>query len=103
MTWVDLGPVPEPDGEELREVRHGARQVGLARILGRWVAFDPWCPHAECPLTDGWLEGVAVRCACHGGLFDLESGVALDGPTDAPLPIYPTRVTGDRLEADLPL
>ena len=101
MTWVDLGPVPTPDGGDLLDVQAGARHVGLAAIGGHWVAFDPWCPHAECPLTDGWLEGVAVRCACHGGLFDLESGVALAGPTDAPVRIFPTRVVDGRLEADL--
>jgi nitrite reductase/ring-hydroxylating ferredoxin subunit len=102
MSWVDLGAVPDPEGEELREVRAGSRHLGLASVGGRWIAFDPWCPHAECPLTDGWLEGVAVRCACHGGLFDLESGVALAGPTDESLQLFATRVVGGRLEVDLP-
>jgi 3-phenylpropionate/trans-cinnamate dioxygenase ferredoxin subunit len=101
VTWVDLGPVPAPEQGDLLEVRVGARHIGLASIGRRWVAFDPWCPHAECPLTDGWLEGVAVRCACHGGLFDLESGVALAGPTDDPVRIFPTRVVDDRIEADV--
>jgi nitrite reductase/ring-hydroxylating ferredoxin subunit len=100
MSWVDLGPVPNADGAELVEIVVGARHVGVALVGGRWVAFDPWCPHAECPLTDGWLEGVAVRCACHGGLFDLETGVALQGPTDDPLRIFATRVVDGRLEAD---
>jgi nitrite reductase/ring-hydroxylating ferredoxin subunit len=102
VTWADLGPVPEPGDEELLEARAGARQLGLARVSGRWVAFDVWCPHAECPLTDGWLEGVAVRCACHRGLFDLETGTALSGPTDTPLRLYPTRVVDGRLEVELP-
>jgi nitrite reductase/ring-hydroxylating ferredoxin subunit len=101
MTWVDLGAQPE-EGDELREVQVGERRVALARLAGAWVAFDPWCPHAECPLTDGWLEGTAVRCACHGGLFDLETGVALAGPTLEPLQLFPTRRAGGRLEADLP-
>lgn len=100
MTWVDLGP--QDDADELREVQVGARHVGLARFERAWFAFDPWCPHAECPLTDGWLEGRAVRCACHGGLFDLETGVALDGPTPDPLQLFATRVVDGRLEVDLP-
>ena len=101
MTWVDLGPVPEQQGEELRAVRVGARSVGLASVAGRWVAFDPWCPHAECPLTDGWLEGDAVRCACHGGLFDLTTGKALEGPTDDPVRLFAVRVVTGRLEIDV--
>jgi nitrite reductase/ring-hydroxylating ferredoxin subunit len=101
VTWVDLGPEPDAS-EELLEARAGPLSVGLARVGGRWVAFDPWCPHAECLLTDGWLEGTAIRCACHGGLFDLETGVALAGPTDRPLRLYATRVVSGRLEGDLP-
>jgi nitrite reductase/ring-hydroxylating ferredoxin subunit len=101
VTWVDLGPLPG-DGDELRGAHAGARAVGLARLEGRWIAFDPWCPHAECPLTDGWLGGPAVRCACHGGLFDLETGVALAGPTHDPLQLFATRVVDGRLEVDLP-
>jgi len=101
MTWVDLGPVPETEGEELLEVVVTARHVGIALAGGRWVAFDPWCTHAECPLTDGWLEGTSLRCACHGALFDLETGVALQGPAERPLRLYPTRVVDGRLEAEL--
>ena len=36
-----------------------------------------------------------------GGLFDLESGVALAGPTDEPVRLFPTRVVDGRLEADV--
>jgi nitrite reductase/ring-hydroxylating ferredoxin subunit len=101
MTWVDLGRQPE-DADELHEMRAGSRHVGLALVGGGWVAFDLWCPHAECPLTDGWLEGTAVRCACHAGLFDLETGVALSGPTDRPLELFATRLVDGRIEVDLP-
>jgi len=101
MAWADLGELPGPDGDELWEVHVGARHVGVAALGGGWVAFDPWCTHAECPLTDGWLEGASLRCACHGALFDLETGVALQGPAERPLQLYPTRVVGGRLEAEL--
>ena len=101
MTWLDLGAMPVPEDDELREARAGARHIGLAAIGGAWVAFDPWCPHAECPLTDGWLEGDAVRCACHGGLFDLRTGEALEGPTDDPVRLFATRVSAGRLEIDV--
>jgi nitrite reductase/ring-hydroxylating ferredoxin subunit len=101
MAWTDLGELPGADGDELWEVLVGARHVGVAALAGGWVAFDPWCTHAECPLTDGWLEGTSLRCACHGALFDLETGVALQGPAERPLQLYPTRVAGGRLEAEL--
>lgn len=101
MSWIDLGAAGPADDGQLREVSAGARRVGLARCCGRWIAFDPWCTHAQCPLTDGTLEGTSVRCACHGALFDLETGVPLAGPALDPIRLFPTRVVDGRLEVDL--
>ena len=98
MTWVDVGPAAAEDGT-LREARSGDLLLGVARAAGRWHVFDAYCTHAECPLTDGWLEGSAVRCACHAALFDLETGTVLGGPAEEPLRVYETRIEGDRLIA----
>ena len=47
----------------------------------RYVAFETWCTHAECPLGDGWLEGEAIRCACHGvALLARRTVPSLEGP-----------------------
>ncbi len=103
MTSVDLGPADLADGD-LRAAAVGDLQLGLARVGGRYVAFEVWCTHEECPLTDGWLEGEAVRCACHGALFDLGDGRALDGPAIEPLRIFAATVTPDgRIEAVIPI
>ena len=100
MTWVDLGPDDLADGD-LRKTRAGDLALGLARAAGRTHVFEAWCTHAECPLTDGWLEGAAVRCACHGALFDLESGAPLEGPADEPIRVFAARTTAGRLQAQL--
>ena len=68
----------------------------------RLFAVDGWCTHDECPLGDGWLEGHALRCACHGALFDLTTGAVIDGPADDPLATYPVRVTDGVLEVLMP-
>lgn len=101
MSWVDVGPAEGEEGA-LREVRAGALLLGVARAAGRWHVFDAYCTHAECPLTDGWLEGTSVRCACHAALFDLETGTALDGPAMEPIGLYETRVEAGRVEALVP-
>jgi nitrite reductase/ring-hydroxylating ferredoxin subunit len=98
MSWLGVGPAAGPDGT-LRETRAGELLLGVARADGRWYVFDAYCTHAECPLTDGWLEGRAVRCACHGALFDLETGTVLDGPAEEPVRLYETRVVDGRVEA----
>lgn len=101
MTWVDLGSAEPAASDELRDAEAGELHIGLARVGSRWIAFDARCPHAQCLLTDGWLEGQAVRCSCHGALFDLETGTAFSGPTPEPLRLFPTRVADGRIEADV--
>jgi 3-phenylpropionate/trans-cinnamate dioxygenase ferredoxin subunit len=101
MPWVDAASATLPD-ETLLAVRQGASLVALARAAGSWYAVDGWCSHAECPLTDGWLEADAVRCACHASLFDLATGAPLEGPAEEPLRVYATRIAHGRVEVELP-
>ena len=100
MSWVDLGAADLADGE-LRDAVVGDLHLGVTRAGDTWHAFEVWCTHAECPLTDGWLEGSAVRCACHGALFDLESGLPLDGPAEEPIRVFEAREVEGRIEAQL--
>jgi nitrite reductase/ring-hydroxylating ferredoxin subunit len=48
------------------------------------------------------VEREAIRCACHGSLFDLATGAPLEGPADEAVRTYPTRVVGERVEIDVP-
>jgi len=101
VTWVDVTAATLPDGT-LVSVAHQASLAAVARVDGAWLAVDGWCTHQECPLADGWVEDRAVRCACHGALFDLATGEVLEGPATEPVIVYPTRVSGDRVEVELP-
>lgn len=100
MTWHDGTSSSLPDGSVVG-VRAGGALVVLARAGGVWHAVDAWCTHAECPLTDGWLEGSAIRCACHGALFELATGEAREGPAEEPVRTYRTRVCDGRVEVEV--
>ena len=101
MTWVDLASASLPDetvlGATVRDTR-----VAVARVDGVWHAVEAWCTHAECPLSDGWVEAAAIRCPCHGSLFELATGEPLEGPADRPVRTFATRIVDDRVEVDLP-
>lgn len=98
---VDLGPADLADGE-LREATAGGLSLVVACVEGRYVAFETWCSHEECPLSDGWLEGEAIRCACHGALFSLADGAALEGPALDPIVVLGASITADgRVVADI--
>jgi nitrite reductase/ring-hydroxylating ferredoxin subunit len=100
VPWLDAADATAPDGT-LVALRHGEALLAVARAGGAWHALDAWCTHAECPLTDGWLEEDALRCACHAALFDLATGVPLEGPAVEAVPVYPTRVRDGRVEVEL--
>lgn len=100
MTWIDAASASEPD-ETVVGLTLADTMVALARVGGAWHAVEAWCTHAECPLSDGWVEGTAIRCPCHGSLFDLATGEALEGPAEEPVRVYPTRVAAGRVEIEL--
>ena len=100
MTWTDVGTGILAEGE-LREVHAPGVSLGVARAGGELYAFELWCTHADCPLTDGHLEGTAVRCACHGALFRLGDGVPVEGPAEEPVRTFPVRLREGRMEIDL--
>ena len=98
---VDLGPADLADGE-LRDATEQGLALVVARSGDRYVTFETWCTHEECPLGDGWLEGEAIRCACHGSLFSLVDGAVLEGPAVDPIDIVVASVTADgRVVADI--
>ena len=43
-----------------------------------------------------------MRCACHGALFDLETGTPLEGPAEDPISIFSVREVAGRVEAQVP-
>ena len=101
MTWVDAADASLPD-ESVVAVDGGGASIALARTGGAWHALETWCTHAECPLSDGWVEGTSIRCACHGSLFDLATGRVLEGPAEEPVRVFPTRVRKNRVEIEVP-
>jgi nitrite reductase/ring-hydroxylating ferredoxin subunit len=101
MTWVDAADASLPD-ESVLAVDAGGTAVALAKADGFWHAVETWCTHAECPLSDGWVEGAAIRCPCHGSLFDLTTGDVLEGPAEEPVRVFPIRVAGGRVQIELP-
>jgi nitrite reductase/ring-hydroxylating ferredoxin subunit len=100
MTWVDAAEASLA-ADSVVAVEAGGTLVALALAGGGWHAVEAWCTHAECPLTDGWVEGAALRCPCHGSLFDLATGRPLEGPADEPVRVFPTRVLDGRVEIEI--
>lgn len=98
--WVAVGL---GDGElapgGLRAAAAAGRDLAIARLAdGSLAAFDEWCTHEECPLSDGDLDGDRVICSCHGSEFDLRTGAVLNPPATEPIAVYDVRIVDGELE-----
>ncbi|OGG11542.1 hypothetical protein A2Z00_04855 [Candidatus Gottesmanbacteria bacterium RBG_13_45_10] len=79
-----------------RTVVVNGKRIAIANIDGVFFAIDDTCSHAHCSLgTEGFLDGSAIICGCHGAQFDVTSGKVLSPPAPIDLTSYKTKVEGE--------
>jgi len=100
--WVDAGAADPQRAGEVRAVAGAPSPLAVAHVDDRWYAFDDACPHHDCPLADGYLDGTTIECDCHGSMFDLTTGAVLRGPATTAIAVYPVSVREGRLVVERP-
>jgi Rieske Fe-S protein len=65
---------------------------------GKLVAYSQVCTHLSCAVVYSRMEN-ALLCPCHKGMFNIDSGNAVAGPPERPLPRVRIEQRGDRLFA----
>jgi nitrite reductase/ring-hydroxylating ferredoxin subunit/uncharacterized membrane protein len=95
-----VAALPEADlrENELRRVDASGTPVLLVRRGNRIYAIAETCAHLGGPLSEGKLEGAAVRCPWHGSRFSLEDGRVLEGPSVHAQPVLEVRVRDGQIE-----
>lgn len=82
-----------------RVFQHQGRACLLIRPdAERFLAFEQKCTHLGCPVLYR-PEQKILRCPCHEGIFDAETGKVLAGPPPRPLPTVTLERNGDELWA----
>lgn len=75
----------------------GLRVLVAQPVEGEVVGYSAVCTHQGCTVAP---DGAELVCPCHGSVFDLASGEALEGPATEALAPFAVRVEGgDVLEA----
>lgn len=94
-----------PDGKlSAAEVTVEGQKVALALLKrgARVVAISGTCPHWGGPLAEGKLVecdgATAVECPWHASQFNVEDGMACQGPAAAPVNTYEVRVREGKVE-----
>ncbi len=92
--------------EDFRGGRQLARQVGELQLLvvrtgGECLVIEDRCTHLGKSLLGGRLMAGQITCPFHGACFDLKTGAAVSGPAVSPLRLFPVRMDGETIYADL--
>ena len=77
------------------------RRYLLANVDGEFMVADDMCTHEDASLCTGSLKGQYVKFPLHGSRFDLRTGEALDDPAEDALKVYPVKIEGNEVLADL--
>lgn len=71
----------------------GGKRLAVANIEGEYFIVDDTCTHAGCSLGgEGYLDGSAIVCGCHGSQFDMTTGKVLSLPASVDLTSYQVKV-----------
>lgn len=115
-TLVEIGKVGDVPEGGMKEVEVRGKPVLLARVKDKYYAAEGRCPHMGGTLALGKLEGTIVTCPRHHSQFDLADGHAVSwtdwtglkltfakvARSPRPLKVYPVKIDGDRINAEIP-
>lgn len=72
----------------------------LLRQGGDFYAISNKCPHMDCPLSKGTLNGYVIQCPCHDWQFDIRSGEFLNAE-EIKVPAYETKAADGKIYVNM--
>ncbi|MBX7258051.1 MAG: Rieske (2Fe-2S) protein [Candidatus Hydrogenedentes bacterium] len=92
---ISLPPEKLPAAGTALQFLFGTRPALLIRHEdGTMVCFDAVCTHLGCTVQFQPKEK-HIHCACHGGIYDMNTGKNVSGPPPKPLKQYKVEVAAD--------
>ncbi|WP_313388568.1 non-heme iron oxygenase ferredoxin subunit [Achromobacter aegrifaciens] len=102
MNWIRIASTDQlTEDDEVIPVVAGEKQLALYRVEGEFHASDNVCTHAYALLSDGYLEDGCIECPLHQAKFDIRTGRAMCAPATTGIRIYPVKVEGQDIYANL--
>lgn len=103
MPWTPAIAFDDVDNDDVIRWDHGGHTYAIYRTEEDEVfASDGLCTHEQVHLASGLLQGHLIECPKHNGRFDIRDGAPKRAPVCVALRTYPARVSGGRIEIDLP-
>lgn len=101
MAWIRVAAADDVAEGEVVGVTAAGQQIALYRDKGEFFATSNVCTHQYALLSDGYFEDGCIECPLHQGSFDVRTGKAQCAPVTEDIKVYPLRVEGDDLLADI--
>ena len=101
MAWTRVAAADDVAEGEVVGVTAAGQQIALYRDKGEFFATSNVCTHQYALLSDGYFEDGCIECPLHQGSFDVRTGKAQCAPVTEAIKVYPLRVEGDDLLADI--
>ena len=99
--WTTVAASGDVEEGGLLEVDNRGEPVVIARRGSGLYAFEGYCTHEECPLSEGQFTDFEIECYCHGSYFDIRTGEALVGPAVESLETYRTREQDGEIQVEM--
>ena len=99
--FVSVGNEAVVEEGKLAAFELGLERLAVAKVDGKLYAFDDPCPHRQCSLAEGRLQGTVVTCPCHGSRFDVTTGERLRGPAVRGVRAFAVRVVAGDLQVEI--
>ena len=99
--FVTIAKTGDVNPGEIVAFEVGGVRVAVANVDGTFYALGDTCPHADCSLAEGDVDGTTVICPCHGSEFDVTSGKVLRHPAKESVESYPVRVQEGALSIEV--
>ena len=99
--YVSVGDGAVVEQGKLAAFEVGLERIAVANVEAMLYAIDDQCPHRQCSLAEGRLEGTVVTCPCHGSQFDVTTGERLRGPAVRGVRAFAVRVENGALQVEL--
>jgi nitrite reductase/ring-hydroxylating ferredoxin subunit len=99
--FVNVGASSEVAEGSANAFEVGGEEVAVARVGGVLYAFSDICTHRGCNLsTEGEISGTEIQCGCHGSVFSMQTGEALEGPATDPVRTYGVREEDGQIQIE---
>jgi 3-phenylpropionate/trans-cinnamate dioxygenase ferredoxin subunit len=73
-SWLIAASGNEVKEGRMKPLDAGGKRILLIRIEDEVFAIENRCPHMNCPLQGGIIEGHSIKCPCHNWSFDIRTG-----------------------------